>query len=488
MYMKSFLILYFLVFGALAIASDSIPTKIVNQYGFNSQNSIQIPVSFGKPVLVAPEIAERLEGQKIHHIDLVYTQNKVNTTFDQQALNQSRIDELKEVLPQIESDNPSWMLIEQTGAQSKTEALEYFHGFAVYFGSAVVPKNLYSTYQKPFQKFTINANEGAEIEIESGSTIHIPANAILKNGEQIEGDFTFQYREFRNQSEILFSGISHDIEENGSDSYGMFEIRSEQDGEALTLQKPVTVDFNCTKTGEGVEFASLNDSTEKWTKLQPITFEDASGPKVWTWKEEIRGNEAKIYLDKSVLNDVEKSILNDPYWGTEERKLVIDKEQNTVILESDDFEDFLAFLFKCKSDTESKSQTSAKEPTLVLGLETEGFGVFNCYGEHQQKAPIRIFPTYLDESTGKEISNQQTASVINKEINNVRTYHPHVINCETKGENMVLLFTNDGKIFMSHALSTSKNKLSDNDNIELKMIDITNQVQSSSDLVKILGL
>ena len=491
MYMKSFFILYFLLFGTVVLASDSIPTKIVHQYSSISQNSIQIPVSFGKPVLVAPEISTQLEGQKIHHIDLVYTQNKVNASFDQNALNQNRIGELEQILPQITSDNPSWMFIEQTGAQSKEEASRYFHGFVIYYGNVTNYSGLkshFSVYQKPFQKFTINANKEAEIEIESGSTIHIPANAVLKNGEPLEGDFTFQYRELRNQSEILFSGVPMTTNEEGSqsESYGMFEIHGEQGGEELTLQKPITVDFNCTKTGEGVDFASLNDSTETWTKLHPVTFEDTSEPKYWIWREEIRGNEARIYLSKSVLNEVANAILNDPYWGAEGRNVSIDEKQNAVVLEPDDFEDFLSFLFKCKNETESKPQTSAKEPTLVLGLESKGFGVFNCYGEYQKKEPIRIFPLYLDELTGKEISNQRTVSVINKRINNVRTYHPHAITCESQGENVVLLFTNDGKIFMSKNIDLKR--VVDNDMVSIKMVEVTDKIQSSEDLMKVLQL
>jgi len=218
----------------------------------------------------------KLSENEILHIDLVYT--KYN--FDQQWLNKKRLNNLKELLPQIDKEFPTIRLVEQSGATDAMTAKSYFHGFVIHYGKPLTHQSLqtfFSKLQKENKIFIVKTEKEGTFKYASGTKIHMPANAVTyANGKPVKGFYELKYREFRNPVEIAFSGLpmtyhTADGPYNFS-SVGMYEIRAEQNGQQLKLQKPVTIDFNATKQAEGVGFFKMNDETGKWEKLQDIKF------------------------------------------------------------------------------------------------------------------------------------------------------------------------------------------------------------------------
>ena len=253
--------------------------KVV-KYDFNPENSFKIEVTDSDNITVKAENLASLKGLKIHHIDLVYTAYQGKKTFNQNAVNKKQIELLKKMVPQVVPDDPTWKCIEQTGAKNTKEAKTFFHGFVVHYGPNLDYQHLksfFSPFQKAPKTFTVNATEGGRFDAGNGSWITIAPNSVNhKDSTPVEGEFTLVYQEFKETSDILFSGIpmtyNSGQRSHSFSSVGMFDLRAEQNGKPLDMSKPANVDFNCTSVKDGVGFYEMNDSTGEWTKKKEVAF------------------------------------------------------------------------------------------------------------------------------------------------------------------------------------------------------------------------
>lgn len=123
-----------------------------------------------------------------------------------------------------------------------------------------VRKNVYET----------NAASGGMIEYPSGTKIMIPANAFVDvNGKSITGNVTIDYREFRDQVDILVSGIPMKYDSAGQvgdfESAGMFEMNASVNGQEVFLApgKNITMDFAVVDTASSFNFYEL-DKEKGW--------------------------------------------------------------------------------------------------------------------------------------------------------------------------------------------------------------------------------
>ena len=92
------------------------------KYEVEPEQSFRIAANPGDAVTLIAEDLVKLKGQKIHHVDLIYTAYTGKKTYNQNAVNKKQIEALQAVLPQVKSDDPTWRCIEQTGAKSNKEA------------------------------------------------------------------------------------------------------------------------------------------------------------------------------------------------------------------------------------------------------------------------------------------------------------------------------------------------------------------------------
>jgi len=112
---------------------NTFPIKQINQYEADLENAVTLTVNYAGEIVISDADLEYLENNEITNIDLVYTQFKRNPDFDQQQLNQDRLNMVLNKFPFIEVDNINWQLVEQTEATTYEEAQQYFHGFVFHF-------------------------------------------------------------------------------------------------------------------------------------------------------------------------------------------------------------------------------------------------------------------------------------------------------------------------------------------------------------------
>ncbi len=257
----------------------------VTKYQTKKGQCLLIPTGFNNSMVNEADIRSKLFGKSVTHIDLVYTSYKEAEDFDQDALNKKRVDNLLATYPSVQDYDPTWQVVEQTGATSAEEAKGFFHGFAVYFRDGIdyrkVMKHLMGL-TVPFDVFKIDNSAGQTIQGANGSKISVPAYAVVNaDGSPVEGSYELKYREFRNQADIALSGIP--MTYNGVDgdynfsSNGMFELRAMQNGKELKLQKPITVDFDATAPDDGVAFYQMKDEDGSWDELNKVNFKRKNG-------------------------------------------------------------------------------------------------------------------------------------------------------------------------------------------------------------------
>lgn len=135
-----------------------------------------------------------------------------------------------------------------------------------------------------FNTYTFLAEEGTTInDPRSGAKITIEPNSLVykTTKKPVKGKVKLAYREFRDQADIALSEIPMDYKGKFFNSAGMFEIRSTQGTEDLTVKdgEEIDIDFRMTKNEDGIGFYELNNETKKWRKLKDLPLEKQSPTK-----------------------------------------------------------------------------------------------------------------------------------------------------------------------------------------------------------------
>ncbi len=300
---------------------NPIKEKLV-KYDFQLEHTIRLKAKFGQDVLIEPSDLARLNGSKIHHIDLVYSAYTASNSFNQDQLNLQRINNLKRALPRVENDNPTWKYIEQTGPKSLKEAKTYFHGFVVHYGPDLNYQHLkafFKPFQTPPKTFTVSADEGGTFDCGEGSSVNIDGHTVTyADGTPVNGNFVLKCKLFKDPADIVFSGIPMTYD-NGSEhlnfsSVGMYDLRAEQNGKELTLSEPVKVDFNCTKPESGVAFYQMDDVTGEWTKKKEVQYGNATRTVKYTRKSELDFDGQHYEFDWNVYSAYSTVKFDDASW------------------------------------------------------------------------------------------------------------------------------------------------------------------------------
>lgn len=483
------------------------------------ENELMIPMPFDQSFFINPEVIQQLNGKKIDRIELVYTANKLNPSFDQQRLNDSRMKEFTKMYPKLLADNPTVTYVEQNGATSREEAKGMFHGFIVHYITPEVSlKKALIDKSNPPQIFTIDNSTGGDFTHTSGSIVHVPANCVVHHdGSPVIGFYTISYTEYRNAAQIAFSDIPMTFDEAGNhfqfNSVGMYELRGSQNGNDLQLTQPIVVDFNCTQVAENVDFYELNDNSGKWKKNQPVQFNKlipqqqnvAIQPIMnkFPFQHFGRGLKSRRLLDpaewkkydslKKVKPDmiklaVRKEVKKRHMVRINRRQLM---EFNKYLPEAqfNRFNDFNNgdFTQSTLLGGSNSSDPGHTYPALVRGLNSPSFGVFNCDQIFRIGDQLSLSPTYIDGETGKEIAGAKVACVINLKMNGSFSFDPKNIRYNPEAQNVILLFASDNRIY---ALSAKQlNELSNpSGESTLNMTNITAAVKTSDDLKNYLGL
>lgn len=521
--------------------------KTVGRYERFQENTVVLPTPFAKPFIIDQSDIELLAGKKIHHVDLVYTQYRSSPDFDQKGLNDRRIAELKKLLPQINKDQPTWALVEQTDAKDRETANGYFHGFVIHYSEpqdATELRTFLSDKAKPMTSYTVSTEKGGTFSYASGTTITVPANAVTyADGTPVKGNFELQYREFRNPAEIVLSGIPMIYQQKGTpynfSSVGMYELRGNQNGKELNLQKPITVDFNCTKVVDDADFYQLDDKSGQWEQLKPIVFDGqqadagnqpkeqpdiafqpfleqiAAGPvKIWQGDKPLAFDSKNgIYLEYESEGDDYVVRMSADAWkrfhekskdSANLRKAIhsSDNAGRTLKINKSNYPRIEVIVFGNRIGGLALAANQPKNfgtlladganeahtyPTIVKGLNSEEFGVYNADQIYRIDNPLAISPDYIDAATGERIRYLHVACVLDLNYNGSFSFQPNNLMCNPKGRNVILLFTHDRKTYLLDEQAfakTDKTKL----RVNFAMTDVTDRVKTTEDLKQLLQL
>lgn len=492
----------------------------------------EIPGSFSHETISNSKALKALQSKKITRVELIYTRYKEDEHFDQNQLNEDRMYRLKQLLPRLKTDNPHIVWIEQTGAKTRAEAQQYFHGFRIYTDDVLQAPMAFKRVEQadpsnPFSMFDVDNAKGGTFTHPSGSTIHIPAYAVTdQNGKPVAGMYIFSYREYRNAAEMAFSGIPMEYKDKtGSylfNSAGMYEIRGTQNGNTLKLAKEVTVDFNCTRKEEGINFYQLDDETGIWTVLRhdllprkkmtpepdtPLATSQSvqarvkrDDPKlsyvksipyaIVTLDNETR--EAYRSLARKEPQKISESVAQDL---TKEYRLKVNPEYVEALVqliwqEYDVIYNNQGVLIDPENADSRMIEGSDKGhqyPNLVRGLNSDKFGVYNCDQIYRLANQTEVSPKYLNAATKKTIKDADILCLIDKDVNASFSFDPKRFTCNSKGKNIFLLFTTEGEIYVLQSEQDPKLDLSKKTPVFL-MENITDQIKTSDDLKHYLSI
>ena len=500
-----------LLFTGTLTASNEFEKARIHQLTPKQPNTIKLKMNFAGNTFISKSAMIALQNKEILQIDLVYTSFKKDENFDQLALNKKRITQLKNEYPIFNNKNIKWHLIEQDGATNIKQAKDYFHGFVIHFGKSLNYKtlsNAYSEIQKEFNSYPMN-NSGGVLNYKSGTKIKIQPNSVTyEDGTPVTGEFEIKYREFRNAAEIAFSGIPMTFKGQNFNSVGMYEIRGEQDGKTLKLTKPAVVNFQCTKGDAGVGFYQLDESASKWKKVKQITkVKDSSIMTSNSIKYEGKINEmavsgslmSKSWITSKVLAE-KKTLLhfseeswkfyNDALIQVKDsvKELNRDDKKREIVLSVKSIE-----LINQKIEGDKipnhfyvRRRIDVFFPSMIKGLKSSSFGVYNCDQVYRISNRITLRPKYVDQN-GNQIKNQYVLCVVDLNYNGSFSYNPNSITVNKKGENVLLLFTEDKRLFvLSEGEYQKMNK--DSSQPTIVMTDMTSELSSTEALKEYLNL
>ncbi|MFK8043899.1 MAG: hypothetical protein AB8B72_00285 [Crocinitomicaceae bacterium] len=515
----------------------------VKKYDFNLEHTLKLEAKTGQNSFIESADLAKLKGQKIHHIDLVYSKYTGSNSFSQDQLNLQRINNLKRALPQVAKDEPSWKYIEQTGAKSLAEAKTYFHGFVLHYGPDLNYEHLksfFKPFQTPHEVYTLNGKKGGEIKCGDGSSVHISGQSVTyADGTPIEGDFTIEYKEFKDPADIVFSGIPMTYN-NGNEnlnfsSVGMYDIRAKKNGKKLALSEPAKVDFNCTKPESGVAFYQMDDVSGKWTKKKEVSYGNSVRTVKYTRKSELDFDGQHYEFDWNVYSDYSTIQFDEASWNwffnhiashstltamvrtfneTDKTAEVTGEPKAFMTLISDIMmAEKKAEIMRKRAELEEKERLRREREaarmdsiraenakiakksaaarqfsaSMVNGLSSPDFGVYNCDQIYRLEEPLALSPTYFDES-GNEITSKHVVCVMDLNFNGSFSFHPNNITCSGVGKNVILLFTDDKSVFMLSQDQFAQLNLNGNLRPEFKMKNMTAVIKTSDDLKKYLEI
>ncbi len=126
-----------------------------------------------------------------------------------------------------------------------------------------------------YTSYKINNAKGGEIKHPTSSKIKVPVNTFVdKNGKDIIGDVTIEYREFHDAADIIASGIPMTYDSAGTkytlESAGMFDIKGSQNGEPVFIKKDKKVEVELASANSENKFNQyfLDTVTKNWLYLK----------------------------------------------------------------------------------------------------------------------------------------------------------------------------------------------------------------------------
>lgn len=127
----------------------------------------------------------------------------------------------------------------------------------------------------PYSAYKINNATGGNITHSTSSKIKIPKNSFVdKNGKDIVGDVTIEYKEFHDAGDVIASGIPMAYDSAGKhynlETAGMFDIKGTQDGEPVFIKPEKNLEIELASASNEQRFNQyyLDTLERNWKYIQ----------------------------------------------------------------------------------------------------------------------------------------------------------------------------------------------------------------------------
>lgn len=331
-------------------------------------------------------------------------------------------------------------------------------------------------FETNFISKKVSARKGAIINLKkSKSTLYIPQNAVVdKNGKPVKGAYELQYRELRDRADMAFSGLPMNYKgqekAEGLNSVGILEVRAFQNGEELQIapNKALALDYEVNKRAKDLDWYHLDEKEEKWA----ATSEVVDLPKRDAYTEEFDSIAYKAAI--IAHNEKFKNLGLGDGVERENEKISV---QTTLIpkrmkkLEKEERPDPNKYIVK-----------HYKNPRLVEDLRLNSFGVYNCGQRYTIKNQIAVSADYTDLEQ-MVIDNAHTLSIIDINYNAAYSFKPEQFICNAKANNVLLLWSKDGKLYSFVKRAAIKMNTGD---YSFQMEDLSDKIKNTSDLKRYL--
>ncbi|MBC7865054.1 MAG: hypothetical protein IAF38_18920 [Bacteroidia bacterium] len=360
--------------------------------------------------------------------------------------------------------------------------------------------------------------------------LHIPKLSFVDSkGQQVKEIVDITYREYTNAAEMAFSGIpmtyKKDNVEYNFNSSGMFELEGTSKGEKVEIDpaKNVQIDYALAKQNPDIDFYYLNKSTGAWEMKQEIKEEKKSKEIIkdniessgWytngfmfkngiadfsKMSKEAKAPFIKILKEKNIWPKGDKDYVKviKKHGEEWENKLLAENiEQFGEMFGNEGFNPYVANTteHKGKAVPNNKSQTllggggdlGHTYPPIISELNVDGFGVYNCDQIYRIGNFVSIKPKFVDNE-GNEIKKLHVLSMIDLKYNGAFSFDPRYFNCDPKSDNVLMLFTNSGKLYSLNKDEFKAMNITTGGEYSFKMTDVTDKIKTTSELKNYLGL
>jgi len=354
------------------------------------------------------------------------------------------------------------------------------------------------------ETFTVFPHKDTTLALgNKGTRLHIPKNAFVDaQGRTVTTPVDIRYTEFRHSAEMAFSGIPMTYTVGGERTYfnssGMFHIGGSSQGRAVEVAwgKSLTIDYAISKQNPDIDFYRLNDDGGNWklvSQIQPPEKEkktQAVGAMAVEAAPPKPGNDSSMLAWIEVTTKKKKS---EKFWvHTDTLDKVLAKNRNRE-MGAGDVDIFVGF-----NDVAVNQKTDATllaegmnaghtYPDIVKGLNVASFGVYNCDQIYRIPNLITVSPIFYDQNHTR-IADGKVLSLIDLNYNGAFSFDPSNFSCNAKGENVLLLFTRSGKLYLLDKGEFAKLGIDRNGRQEFTLREVTHEITSSQGLADYLGI
>lgn len=266
----------------------------------------------------------------------------------------------------------------------------------------------------PFESFDLVGNNGHQITLSDGSSILIPAEALLIGQEE---SFTLRARTFPDKSSAFIAGIPMDHDGGAFESGGMIELRAERNGETVAIrpEKPIQVALRLTKPSDGFKFYQMDDRSGEW-QTYPASFTDRSDDKVISGKANNKAVQGLLNNNKQIQSDIQtikQQIAQEPLPKKEAYQLPIDKNRIFKIeYDSYEFPELAALGKNVEFEAlpnQPQYSTMFEQSWSYFDLKEQDGAFSVVFGDNNKNMTLKVRPVLKGEELANALAAYTTA-------------------------------------------------------------------------------